>query len=143
MQNSIEIIVDLGKNNQFNFSTIKGSKSHYQYLVIEPNRNVKAKYIYGVKQASSLATGNNNTENKKKNANNLVFGDDNAVSLYDMLSELRNTKIVPENDTIKAQAELDRIYTVYQYYFKGEVIMNEYTGLVETVKFTILQDTNF
>jgi hypothetical protein len=58
----------------------------------------------------------------------------NRVSLYKMLSALRNTKIIQS----KGQS-----YTVYQYYFLGNCILNSNTGKIETIKFTLMKDKNF
>ena len=142
IQNSVEIIVNLGSNN-FKFSEY-GSSNHYKTLVIEPNKGVKPKNIYGVKPGMSLATSGTNTQNKEKNAQNLasIFNDSNAVSVYDMLAELKDTKLVPAEAKL-AQAEMDRQYTVYKYYFKCDVYINEFTDLVETLKFTLIEDKNF
>ena len=82
----------------------------------------------------------NNTRNKERNVSSLNFENDktkadfNAVKVYNMLNELRETKIV--QDSLKK-------YTVYQYYFMGEIFYNDDTDLIETVKFTLLRDENF
>lgn len=37
----------------------------------------------------------------------------------------------------------NRTYTVYKYYFVGSYQINESTGLIETVKFTLYKDNFF
>lgn len=131
IQASVEVIVDLDTyRNDLSFCKPDGTTA-YQYLVIEPNANVKANHIYGF---NSINTSGTNTENKEKNALNLVFQDSNEINLYNMLAELRETKNLQE---------VLKTYTVYQYYFFGEVIQNENTGLVETLKFKLIRDENF
>jgi len=138
IQNSVEIIVDLGDNgtrtsdiNKFNFSKIGATNQHYRYLVIEPNSYVKAKHIYG---SSSITTSGTNTAQKEQNTKLNIFKSSNEISVYDMLDELRNTEIIMDDS---------KDYMVYQYYFFGEVFVNETTGLVETVKFTLVKDNKF
>lgn len=145
VQNTVEVIVDLGSSykNEFNFSAIKSSPStHYQYLVIEPSPNVKSKHIYGLTSAHTLTETGNNTDDKRANVSNfssIYFNDKsnsnyNAISVYDMLDELRDTKAIIQDG---------KNYMVYKYYFFGEVFTNEVTGLIETVKFTLIKDKNF
>ena len=125
-QNSVEIIVDLGAyKNDFKFNP-----SHFQYLVIEPNQNVKSKTIYAIKDIEKSGT---NTNNKEKNVRSR-FSTTNAISVYDMLDELRSTEIVMVDS---------KDYMVYQYYFFGEVFVNETTDQIETVKFTLVKDNKF
>ena len=138
IQNSVEIIVDLGDKgttassiNKFNFSKISGSSQHYQYLIIEPNKNVKEKHVYG---SNTINTGETNTKNKEKNTKLPIFKNSNAISVYDILDELRNTEIVKMDN---------KDYMVYQYYFFGEVFTNDVTGQIETVKFTLVKDNKY
>ena len=120
IESSVEIIVDLGTSRtDFDFN----GTSHYQYLVIEPNKNVKAKHIYATNHVSA---------NKQTNATG--YSTANPVNVYDMLKELRNTDVITMDN---------KVYTLYQYYFFGEVIENGKTGLVETVKFTLTKDKKF
>ena len=141
VQNSVEVIVDLGASNNFEFSKIRNGSSHFRYLLIEPNSNVKEKYAYGTNTIET--TKSDNTKNKNENVKKFVCENDsssgnyNAVKVYDILEELRDTKV-----SVIAE-ENNRPYTLYKYYFMGEVIFNEYTELVETVKFTLVQDKNF
>ena len=129
VQNSVEIIVDLG-SKKFNFNKQIGTtNSYYQYLMIEPNEFVRAKNVYGFTSVSNDKIENVNKFNEtvNKDANNIV-------KVYDMLEELRDTKIIEENN---------KKYTVYKYYFFGEVVFNKITNLVETVKFTLVEDKKF
>ena len=52
-----------------------------------------------------------------------------------MLEELRDTKVI-EDRSLKS-------YTVHKYYFFGEVVFNDFTGLIETVKFSLVEDKKF
>ena len=143
-QSSVEIIIDLGSyKNEFEFSKIKNTSSYYQYLVIEPNKSVKPKNIYGISSGYNLTTTEStNTKNKIENINNFqnMFVNDksnvkyNAISVYNMLEELRTTKVIDQENNS---------YTVYKYYFMGETFVNEESGLIETVKFTLVKDKNF
>ena len=127
-QNSVEVIVDLGSSRtEFGFN----KTAHYQYLVIEPNKNVKPKYVYG---SNSINSTGSNEQNKEKNIELNIFKDSNAINVYDMLKELRDTKIIDFDG---------KTYSLYKYYFLGEVFINETTGLVETVKFTLVKDSKF
>ena len=121
IESSVEIIVDLGSSTRTDFDF--NGTPHYQYLVIEPNKDVKAKHIYATDHIST-----------SKQTNATGFSTANPVSVYDMLKELRNTGIITMDN---------KVYTLYQYYFFGEVIENENTGLVETVKFTLVKDNKF
>lgn len=143
IQNAIEVIVNLNNyESDFNFAKIKNTSSYFKYLIIEPNRNVKSKYIYGLTSGHTLSTVGTNTQQKRDNANNFseMFINDktdgkyNAVSVYDMLEELRDTKVISQDN---------KTYTVYKYYFIGENFINEETGLIETIKFTLVKDKNF
>ncbi len=131
VQNSVEIIVDLnGYQNSFNFFAKNGVSGACKYLVIEPNKNVEAKFIYG--QNNINTSSSNNTENKNNNVES--FDTSKKINVYDILTELRETKIV-KTDMQTA--------SVYQYYFIGQTFINEYTNLIETVKFTLIKDQNF
>ena len=99
-------------------------------LVIEPNKNVEAKFVYG--QNNINTSSSNNTENKNNNVES--FDTSKKINVYDILTELRETKIV-KTDMQTA--------SVYQYYFIGQTFINEYTNLIETVKFTLIKDQNF
>ena len=132
IQNSVEIIIDLNEYaTSLPFATVNGV--NYRYFVIEPNPNVVARYVYGQNPSSLTDTGNN-TEDKVKNIEKCTFSTNNAVKVYDLLRDLRETKSI--EDSLKK-------YTVYEYYFMGEVFTNETTGLIETVKFTLVKDKNF
>lgn len=124
VQSSVEIIIDLG-NKKFSFNKIKGTSSYYKYLLIEPNKNVKAKNVYGF---------NSIEDTKEERVKNFEVDEDNTIKVYDMLEELRDTKIIEENN---------KQYTVYKYYFSGDIVFNEITNLIETVKFTLIEDGNF
>ena len=141
IQNSVEIIVDLGEKEykDFNFNKVAGTTTQFQNLIIEPNRNVKAKYVYGFNKMFSgqnVLTG----MTKKTRAQNLVFENDktksgfNAVKVYDMLKELRDTKLI--QDGLKS-------YTVYKYYFFGTVNHNSDTGLIDSITFNLVKDYSF
>jgi hypothetical protein len=125
---SVEIIVDLTTKTDFAFNT-----GNYKYLLIEPNKNVEANSMYGT---NSITTDKGtNTLNKEDNALNVFPGIlGNKVSTYQMLSELRESKVIYYDN---------KAYTVYKYYFTGSIYMNEKTGLIETVKFTLMEDKNF
>lgn len=129
VQNSVEIIVDLGSYyTEFNFNKI--GSNQYRYLVIEPNENVNPKYVYGF-SASEIS------DDKQSNVNlNFVNSgaNRNNINVYDMLTELRDTHVI--RDSLKT-------YTVYKYYFYGEIRKNDFTGLIESVKFTLTKDNNF
>lgn len=138
IQNSVEVIVDLGNNyTEFNFNKV-GATSQFQNLIIEPSRNVKAKHIYGFNK--SFGGKEISSMNKETRAKTLTFENDsaksgyNSIKTYDMLAELRDTKIIV--DSLKS-------YTVHKYYFFGEIKFNDLTGLVETVKFTLVKDNFF
>lgn len=131
---SVEIIVDLGNHkNNFKFNEGKG----YQYLLIEPNKNVKANTIYGLTgsgESNKITTNRaTNYENKYINATE-KFKPANAVSLYDVLAEMRESKVINYEN---------RSYTIYRYYFTASYEVNQNTELIETVKFTLLEDKNF
>ena len=121
----MEIIVDL-KGYQ---GELQLSATPKKYLLIEPNKQVKAQNVY---ETDSISTTETNTQNKKYNAEH--FSISNKVSVYTLLEKLRDTKIISQDE---------KTYTVYKYYFLGEVIINNSTGLVETVKFTLVKDTKF
>lgn len=126
LQNSVEIIIDLGSyKNDFTFNKA------FRYLIIEPNRNVKSRHIYGTNSITSSGT---NETNKKSNSELDVFKSNNEISVYDMLDELRSTKVINQDS---------KSYTVYKYYFFGQIIFNDFTGKIETVKFTLVKDKNF
>jgi hypothetical protein len=131
IESSVEIIVDLnGKRWDYNTNTL--GDTGYKYLLLEANSEVKSKnIIYGTNLISTDEA--TNFENKCVNFEN-NFNTSNKVSTYKLLSALRNSKVVTYDN---------KDYTVYQYYFEGKCIINEKTGLVETVKFTLLQDNNF
>lgn len=122
IQNSVEIIVDLGDvlKNEFTFN------KNFQYLLIEPNKDVNTKCIY---------SSNSISNSKNENVNLNIFKKSNEIKIYDMLKEFRDTKIIPDDN--------GKMCTVYKYYFFGETIINDFTGLIETVKFTLIKDRNF
>ena len=124
-QNSIEIIVDLGdKYTDFRFNKPNGTQQ-YRYLVIEPNKSVRAKNVYGF----------NSIENtKEKRVGKFEVTDENTIKVYNMLEELRDTKVISDKN---------KKYTVYKYYFFGEVFKNEYTDLIDSVRFTLVKDKKF
>ena len=125
VQNSVEIIVDLGSEyySKFNFNKIDGTP--YQYLVIEPNKSVRAKNVYGFNSLKNT---------KEERVDNFIIKDENTINVYDMLEELRDTKVISDKN---------KKYTVYKYYFFGEVFKNEYTDLVDSVRFTLVKDKKF
>lgn len=132
--NSVEIIVDLVDNggtlNKFEFSKIGSSDNHYRYLIIEPNKSVKSKKVYGA--TSTEINKENKTENIEMLETKVLK--DIEINIYDLLKELRDTKsIVLDNKT----------YTVYKYYFTGEYKINEQTGLIDSVQFTLVEDKKF
>lgn len=133
VQNSVEIIVDLGDSslNTFNFSKKNSGSGNYRYLIIEPNKKVQPKYIYATNELES---------SKEARANN--YSTDNPVNVYSILAELNETKVIPP-ETEKSKAEMDRQYTVYKYYFKCEVSFNTYTELIDSLKFTLVKDNKF
>ena len=124
IQNSVEIIVDLGNEyNKFNFNKIDGIP--YRYLVIEPNKFVRAKNVYGF---------NSLKDTKEKRVDDFNVEEKNTIKVYNMLEELRDTKVIDDKN---------KQYTIYKYYFFGEVFKNEYTDLVDSVRFTLVKDKNF
>ena len=124
IQNSVEIIVDLGTEyNKFNFNKIDGTP--YRYLVIEPNKSVRAKNVYGF---------NSLKDTKEKRVDDFKVEDKNTIKVYNMLEELRDTKVIDDKN---------KQYTIYKYYFFGEVIKNDFTELIDSVKFTLVEDKNF
>ncbi len=136
IQNSVEIIVDLGEQEykDLNFNKPSGAApNQFRYLIIEPSRNVKAKHIYGFNR---IVGGKDVIDgmDKETRANTLTFEDNNAIKTYDMLEELRDTKII--QDELKS-------YTVHKYYFFGEIHTNDRTGLIDSVKFTLINDYDF
>lgn len=124
VQSSVEVIVDL-ENYYKNFSFNKINGTSYKYLLIEPNKDVKAKNVYGF---------NSIEDTKEERVKNFEVDEDNTIKVYDMLEELRDTKIIEEQG---------KKYTVYKYYFSGDIGFNKITNLVETVKFTLIEDKNF
>ena len=134
VQNSVEIIVDLG-SKEYDFSKEGDDPKNYQYLLIEPNENVKPKCVYGMNSIMQ-SNSNTNTENKKINVENFKVEEyeKNTINVYDMLKKLRVDKII----TLEGKP-----YLIYQYYFFGQTFTNEETGLIETVKFTLVKDNNF
>lgn len=132
LQTCVEIIVDLSltdtKVNNFN----KG----FRYLTIEPNKAVKAKYVYGRKD---IATGGTNTQNRANNINSFVVNEStnpdgsggNNVKVSDMLENLRETRLIESEG---------KTYSINKYYFFGQVFTSPVTNLVETVKFTLVRD---
>ena len=127
LQNSVEIIIDLKEyKNSFSFNP-----NNFQYFIIEPNKSVKNKCVYGAHSINIIGTNENN---KKLNSELPIFNDSNEVNLYGMLDELRDTKVVWLNN---------KSYTVYKYYFFGRTFTNETTGKIETVYFSLVKDKNF
>ncbi len=131
--NTVEVIVDLGAfKNDFAFNASR----NYQYLLLEPNKGVKPNTMYGLSGSGSdkISTDKRtNFENKYINATE-KFKIANEVNLYDVLTQMRASKVIEYEN---------RTYTVYKYYFTGSYELNEETGLIETVKFTLLKDCNF
>jgi hypothetical protein len=134
---SVEIIVDLGSNT-FGFSSYgTNGNSHYRYLLIEPNSKVKANNIYGI--STNYVLNSQTLENKYKTKyerattlfNNITS---NNVSTYKMLAELRDSKVINYDN---------KSYTIYKYYFEGSYEINETTGLIDSVKFKLIEDKNF
>lgn len=130
VQNSVEIIIDL--NGYQSGSDRLEFANGYKYLLIEPNKGVKAKHVYGSNSISSSA--DTNTQNKENNVNLDIFKDAHEISVYDLLETMRNTEIIMLDN---------KAYTVYQYYFFGEIFINGETGLIETIKFKAIKDKNF
>ena len=133
-QTSVEIIVDLnGMQTSFTNSPIK----NYRYLIIEPNKEVKSKKVYGFASGSvDFSVDGNNTSKRLSRINSLKtqFTDTNAINAYDILENMRDTEHI-NND--------GKDYIVYKYYFFGQVLKNSKTHLVETVKFTLVKDAKF
>jgi hypothetical protein len=132
--NTVEIIIDLLGGNVNNLNDLNFDSQ--RYLVIEPNKEAKANYAFTL---SSVQTKySNNYKNKEDNIQTIKDSTENrtaeTVSLYKMLNALRNTKLVEYNG---------QKYTVYEYYFSGECILNSNTGKIETVKFTLIKDKYF
>lgn len=139
IQNSVEVIIDLN-GFEDEFKTIKGDEKKYKYLIIEPNKNVKSKCIYGSNSVPSEIA--DNTQNKIQNVENKykdIFDDDNAISVYKFLEMFRDTKVIPKSD----ETGLDREYIIYKYYFTCHVYYNELTNLIETLKFKLVENKNF
>ena len=129
-QASIEIIVDLnGLQGDF-AEPIR----NYKYLVIEPNKNVKAKTVYGFNGTGNFTTGADNTSKRLSNIDTLSFGESNSINVYDILENMRDTEVITNDG---------KDHVVYKYYFLGEVYTNKSTDLVETVKFTLVEDEGF
>jgi len=130
-QNSVEIIVDL--NGYTSDAQVQKFNKGYRYLVIEPNQNVKAKTVYGF---NGLDLSGDNTSKRLNRIESLKnqFNDSNSINAYDILENLRETMPMTMDG---------RNYTVYRYYFFGQVFKNESTHLVETVKFTLVKNNGF
>ena len=132
IQSSVEVIVDLnGYQNDLAFSSSKG-----RYLLIEPNKNIKAKCIYDV--GDSISESGNNSELKEKRVNDYKsrFNSTYEIKLYDMINKLRENKIIYDDS-------LNKKFTVYKYYFMCKTFINGDTGLIETIKFTLIKDNKF
>lgn len=121
-KNSVEIIVDLGNDHKIN---------GFRYLVIEPSKFVKAKYVYGFNFTPSSKETNINTLTQFYNEDGL---NGKAIKVYSLLEEFRETKNFDYEN---------RTYTVYKYYFIGEKNINPDTGLIDSVRFTLVEDENF
>ncbi len=128
-KNSVEIIVDLGSESG-NWIDSK------RYLVIEPSKFVKAKYIYGFTNIEF------NPSSKEENISNLTQFyeirnnrlNERAIKVYSLLEKFRETKNFDYEN---------RTYTVYEYYFTGTTHLNLDTGLIDYVRFTLVEDKNF
>ena len=115
---AVEIIIDLSSNSPLD----------YKYYLIEPNANVQNDCVYGTDSISTELS----SEARATRISN--FSTNNETSCNVLLSALNETKLVQYNNSN---------YTLYKYYFTGEISTNDQTGMIDTVKFTLVTDEDF
>lgn len=119
---AVEIIIDL--------SSTSNSLLKYKYYLIEPSADVQSDCVYGTNSISTELS----SEARATRISNFSPDSDNETSCNVLLSALNETKLVQYNNSN---------YTLYKYYFTGEISTNEQTGMIDTVKFTLVIDNNF
>lgn len=118
--NAVEVIVDLTNN---------APEGLYKYYLIEPNQKVETDYIYGTNNLATLQLSEDARSTRISN-----FSVDGKTRNNDLLKALNETKLVMYNNSN---------YTLYKYYFTGEYEINNESGLINSVKFTLVCDTGF
>ncbi len=122
--NAVEVIIDMSSN------TPDGLKKYY---LIEPNQNVKSDHIYGIDNISNTTLAAEARSTRISNFSS-GFSSYEDTKCNTLLEKLNETKLVVHNNSN---------YTLYRYYFEGEYEINDQSGLVDSIKFTLVCDTGF
>lgn len=126
--NTVEIKIDLSKVN----SNLDGTIHRYYFL--EPCKGVEPNCVYGTNTKSifdsNKSTRISNFTSDGKKVNNTFT----PLNLYDLISQMNQTKVITRNDTL---------YTIYEYYFLGSYQINRETHKIDSLTFTAVKDTGF
>lgn len=122
--NAVEVIIDMSTNTHENLN---------KYYLIEPHQSVKPNYIYGTDNISSTELSATARATRISNFSS-GFSSYNETSCNELLRILNESKLVMHNNSN---------YTIYRYYFEGEYSLNEQSGLINSLKFTLVEDTGF
>ena len=122
--NAVEIIIDISNN------TPDGLKKYY---LIEPHQDIKTDHIYGI---DNISNTNLSASSRSTRINNFSssFSSYEETSCNELLRKLSESKLIMYNNSN---------YTLYKYYFEGEYEINSQTGLIDSLKFTLVYDSNF
>lgn len=122
-ENSVEVYVEMGGTMPTNIK---------KFYLLEPDSRTKSNCIYGFDNI----TPNGTRRNRIQFFNNSSDSDINnsTVSCYSLLKSLNETKLVRENSIA---------YTIYRYYFKANCEIEDTTGKINSVKFSLIEDTEF
>lgn len=133
-ENGLVIVIDLKKNNLIpNFAGPgKASKTKY---VIFPNKDIEYGYVYGMNDSeyTSLMT------KIKNHDKNISISSYQKVPISAFLENFRESRVATSADSPPDSS----YYTLYKYYFVGELNINSETGKVDKVVFSLVTDKEF
>ena len=122
--NAVEVIIDMSTNTPENVSP---------YYLIEPHQKVKPNYVYGTENISSTELSAN-ARSARISSFSSGFSSYAETNCNELLRVFNESKLVMYNNSN---------YTIYKYYFEGEYEISEQSGLIDSLKFTLVVDEGF
>ena len=129
--NAMVIIVSLDKSVEKEFS---GENENVHYVIF-PHREIESGYLYRVTD-SEFSTLMTEIEEHKREIDISSF---EKVSCSQFMEFFRESRLAVSSDNPPD----NRNYTLYKYYFSGKLNINETTGKVDRITFTVVEDKKY
>lgn len=132
--NAMIIVLDLRNDGLISDIAGNGNDSKSKYVIF-PNKYIEPGYLYGVNE-SQFDFLMDRLEHNDRTINLSGF---QKVECSKFMEFFRESRLA----TVADNPPDNRTYTFYKYYFSGKINLNETTGKVDKITFTLVEDRDY